>query len=241
MGREQVKTRSDTPLAMTASLLKPLALVAIVLVVPLVVWAACGETFAPTLARWEEAAPPPTVLAVAVAAILASDLVLPVPSGPISTFAGGRLGPGLAWAACWTGMTCGAVLAFALSRRWGRPLAVRFAGEQGVAAAEEACAEHGSWLLLATRPLPVLAEASALVVGALGLSWRAFLPPVLASNAALAWIYVALGHVAARHGWAPAALCASAAIPLAAGAWWRRRPRVLAAGSPRSAAERREP
>ncbi|MCA9257573.1 MAG: VTT domain-containing protein [Planctomycetales bacterium] len=208
---------------MTASLLKPLLLVTAVLILPVVYMAVWGESFTGSLQRWQEAPPAPAVLFAAVVAILVSDVVLPVPSGPVATLAGSQLGATQGTLAAWCGMSLGAIIAFALARKWGRPLAERLSGKEQFQEAEQTCQRHGAWLLLLARPLPILAEASALVVGALQLPWRSFLPPVLLSNAVLAAIYAALGSWASERGWLGAAVCASAAAPLAVGAFLSRR------------------
>ncbi|MCC6494251.1 MAG: VTT domain-containing protein [Pirellulales bacterium] len=208
---------------MDRRLVKPLLLVTIVLVLPAVLLAARGESFARWLVQWQTDPPAAPVLGAAVVAMLASDVVLPVPSGPLSTLAGSQLGVAWGAAASFAGMTLGAAIAFALARRWGTSLATRLSSPGQLADATEATRRHGPWLLAITRPLPILAEATALVVGALCMPWRQFLPPVMAANLAMALVYAALGQQAAERGWLPLAVAASVAIPLAAAVGWRRR------------------
>jgi hypothetical protein len=74
----------------------------------------------------------------------------------------------------------------------------------------------GAWLLIVTRPLPILAEAAVLLLGTTSLAWRAFLPPVLLSNLGIALVYAVLGQWAISYGELPLALGASIALPLAA-------------------------
>ncbi|MBX3426448.1 MAG: VTT domain-containing protein [Pirellulales bacterium] len=198
---------------MNRTLAKPLLIVAVVLVVPLAVLAVQGESFAPTLARWQEDPPSPGTLAVLVVALLASDVVLPVPSGPVSTLAGAKLGIPLGAAASCLGMTAGAAVAFALARRWGRPLAERLSAPERLAELDDAWSRHGAWLLAATRPLPVLAEAGALLAGAMSMSWAAFLPPVFVVNGVLGIVYAALGDFARQREWLPLAVAVAAAVP----------------------------
>lgn len=208
---------------MERRLIKPLLLVTVVLVLPLMLLAARGESFARRLSTWQTDPPPRSVLAVAVIGMLASDVILPVPSGPLSTFAGSQLGVMRGTAASFAGMTLGASIAFALARRWGTPLAARLSTPGQLTEAEEANRRHGPWLLAITRPLPILAEAAALLVGALQMRWREFLPPVMATNLAMAFVYSLLGQQSAQQGWLPMAIAASVALPLALAVWWRRR------------------
>ena len=217
----QVKTPRPRNSRMDRRLLKPLLLVTIVLVVPIALLAMRGESFAAQLHKWQTAPPPPTTLAALVVAILAADVVLPVPSGPVSTLAGSHLGVALGTAASALGMTLGATIAFALARGVGlfkkKTVGGVIENEPGAATDEavQAARDHGPWLLVITRPLPIVAEAAVLLVGGLQLPWRQFLPPVIASNFAISATYALLGQYAAAHGWLPLAVCTSIALPLA--------------------------
>jgi 3-dehydroquinate synthase len=203
--------------------LRPLLLITVVLVVPLLLLAAWGESFALVAQRWQTNPPARWVIAAAVTAILASDVFLPVPSGPISTLAGSQLGFVLGTAVSTLGMTLGAVIAFALAKAWGRPLAERYSSTKQLAELETACTNHGTWMLILTRPLPILAEACALLVGVLQMPWQQFLPTVLVSNFLIAATYSVLGQQAANYGWLPMAVCASVAVPVLVMWWWRRK------------------
>jgi uncharacterized membrane protein YdjX (TVP38/TMEM64 family) len=208
---------------MDRRLLKPLLLVTIVLVVPIALVALRGESFADQIARWQTDPPARGALVALVVAILAADVVLPVPSGPINTLAGSQLGVVLGTAASAAGMTLGAAIAFALARCWGRPLAERLSSDEQLREADRACREHGPWMLVLTRPLPIVAEAAVLVAGGLKMPLRDFAPPVALSNVAIAVTYSVLGQQAAAHGWLPLAVCASVALPLAIALYYRRR------------------
>lgn len=199
---------------MTSPLAKPLLLVALVLVLPLVLLAFAGESFAAFMERLKSEPPSATVLFITVVAILATDVFLPVPSGPISTLAGSQLGLVAGTLASALGMTLGGTIAFALSRRWGRPLAERFADPRQLTDLEAAADTHGPWLLIVTRPLPVLAEAGVLLVGTLQMSWRVFLPALIGSNLLIAATYALLGQTASERGWLPIAVCLSIALPI---------------------------
>ncbi len=200
---------------------KPLLLITVVLVLPLVLLAVWGESFLTIAEQWQTDPPPRWLLAAAIMGILATDVFLPVPSGPISTLAGSQLGVVLGTLASAIGMTIGAVIAFALAKAWGRPLAARYSSAEQLAELEQSCSQHGIWMLLITRPLPILAEACALLVGALQMSWRRFLPTIVVSNLLIAATYALLGQQAAEYGWLPLAVCASAALPLLVTWWWR--------------------
>lgn len=199
---------------MTNRIVKPLLLVALVLVLPLVLLAFAGESFAKVQDRWKAAPPSPGLLFAGVAAILATDVFLPVPSGPISTLAGSQLGIVAGTLASTIGMTAGGTIAFALARRWGRPLAERLSSPQSLNDLESIANSFGVSLVLITRALPVLAEAAVLLLGTLQMKWRMFLPSLVVSNLIIAACYATLGATASEHDWLPIAVCLSIAVPL---------------------------
>jgi 3-dehydroquinate synthase len=217
---------------MDRRLLKPLLLITVVLIMPLVLLATRGESFAAYVDAWRTNPPPRATLAALVVAVLASDIVLPVPSGPVSTLAGSQLGVLLGTLTSTVGMTLGAAMAFALARgvrgfsRGSTIASANFLDENAPSEGSSSTpdqsptplrlGDHGHWLLVVTRPLPVIAEAAVLLVGGLQMSWRAFLPTVVAANLAISVCYALLGKFALEHGWLPLAVCATIALPLAA-------------------------
>jgi uncharacterized membrane protein YdjX (TVP38/TMEM64 family) len=158
-----------------------------------------------------------------VCGVLAADLLLPVPSSMVSTLAGSELGVVGGTSASWVGMSAGAVVGFGLARRYGRPLAERLAAADDLARLDRLAARAGPALVVLTRAVPVLAEASVLLLGVNRLAWRRFLPALLASNLGIALAYAAFGEAAGEQEWLPIALGISAAAPLAVtgmARWW---------------------
>jgi uncharacterized membrane protein YdjX (TVP38/TMEM64 family) len=143
---------------------------------------------------------------------LTADVFLPIPSSVLSTFAGDALGVAAGTAVSWVGMTAGAIVAFGLARAIGRPLVLRLSREDDLARIDLLSRRCGPAVLVVARPVPVLAEASVLMLGATGLSWGRLLAPVALSNLGIAATYSALGHLVQL----PIALAASIALPLAA-------------------------
>ena len=195
-------------------------LVSVVLILPIVLLAVRGESFVTQLRAWQTSPPAPMTLAVLVVGILAADIVLPVPSGPVSTLAGSHLGVVLGTAASTLGMTLGAAIAFAVARRFGIDKKDRDVRDGDVS---ETANQHGPWMLVLTRPLPIIAEAAVLLAGGFGMPWRSFLPAIVVSNLAISATYATFGRHAAAHGWLPLAVCASVAAPLAVAVYFRRR------------------
>lgn len=203
--------------------LRPALLVAAILLVPIVPFVLWGDRLEAHVTSWLEPPPPPQTVALLTAAVLASDILMPVPSSFVSTWAGAQLGVPLATAASWLGLTAGAVLGFTLARLWGRPVALRFTGTDDLERMEVLSGRYGPAILAITRPLPALAEAAVLLLGVTRLSWRSFLPVVMLSNLGLALVYSAFGRWAQSEGQLPLALAASVALPLVAATIVRKR------------------
>ena len=191
--------------------LRYLALIAIVLAIPIVPFLVLGDSFETRLMELFGSDVPPLAVAALVAGLLASDIVLPVPSSVVSTLAGRVLGFWGGTAASWTGMTLGAVLAFAAARAFGRPLARRLTGEEELARVDTLAERIGALVLVLARPVPAFAEASVLLMGVTRLGWLPMLAAVGLSNLGIAAAFSALGDRVQL----PIALAASVALPLA--------------------------
>jgi uncharacterized membrane protein YdjX (TVP38/TMEM64 family) len=209
--RNRVQSRSPT---MLHQFLKPLVLVSLVLILPVVILVFAGEAFASVIESWKSSPPAPITMFFAIAGILATDVFLPVPSGPISTLAGSQLGIVFGTLASTFGMTIGGVIAFALARKWGRPFAERFSSPQELTDMETIADSFGLSALLLTRPLPIVAEACVLLLGTLKMHWRVFLPALVGSNLLIAATYATLGHYASEQAWLPTAVGMSLAVPV---------------------------
>ncbi len=204
------------------SFARPALLICLVLLVPIIPFLSFGESLEAMIAHWLDPPPRPAVIALLTVAILSSDILLPVPSSLVSTVAGAQLGAIAATLASWLGMTLGAIIGFYLAKTWGRSLAVRFSSADDLQRMDQLGQRYGSWILIITRALPVLAEAAVLLMGTTRLAWRQFLPAVMLSNLGIAAIYSVLGHLAKAQGELPLALAASIALPLAAATIARR-------------------
>jgi uncharacterized membrane protein YdjX (TVP38/TMEM64 family) len=104
------------------------------------------------------------------AAVLAADVLLPIPSSIVGTMLAARLGFGAGFAAAFAGMMVGQSAAYFVSRA----LLRKRAGALPVAPTLMA--------VFLSRPVPVLAEAVAVAAGAARLSWPQFLLACGAGN-----------------------------------------------------------
>lgn len=193
---------------------RPLLILAVVLAVPLVPFLIVGERLDQRFLGWLEAAPSKPAAAWLVFGLLASDILLPVPSSAVSTWGGAQLGAALGTLISWAGMSFGAVAGFGLARAVGPPLVRRLSSPDDLERAARLADRHGAWVIVLTRAVPLLAEASVLYLGLHAMRWRSFLPAVLLSNLGIALAYSALGDYAARYQALPTALAVSIALPV---------------------------
>ncbi|MBL7043254.1 MAG: DedA family protein, partial [Pirellulaceae bacterium] len=86
-------------------LVRQLLLIAAVLAIPIVPFLVFGEKLEARITSWLSAELSPGTVAIAVIGVLASDILLPVPSSVVSTIAGRVLGFWGGAGASWCGMT----------------------------------------------------------------------------------------------------------------------------------------
>jgi len=195
---------------------RPIALVALLLAIPILPFLLFGPSLERLTEDWLERSQSPGSIAMLVTGILATDVFLPIPSSFVNTYAGAQLGIALGTAAAWLGMTVGATGGFALARWCGRPLIERWIDADELQRIEHANNRFGAYLIVVTRALPVLAEATVLYLGGTGLAWRRFWPAMALSNLGLAIVYATFGYLAREQGMVALALVASIALPLVA-------------------------
>lgn len=192
------------------------------LLVPIVPFVLLGASFEESIREWIQGDRSGFEIAGGLFGILAIDLFLPVPSTLVMTYAGGVLPWGVAFISAFGGLSCGHLLGFGLSRMLGRPFATRWGNQADLDRLDRLSQRYGPFILVVTRALPLLSEASVLLLGLSGLRWLTATLAILLSNAALAVLYVSFG------AWfqdSPAliwAVLASALFPLLPLLWVRK-------------------
>jgi len=156
-------------------------------------------------------------LSPAIAGLLAADVFLPVPSSILSTASGVVLGFVGGALTNWAGMTLGCWLGYR---------AGRVARKRSDEKLEAIWARYGEWTLVATRAVPVLAEAAVLFAGMTSMPFRRFLLLTTLANAGVGTLYAAVGAFAMEWNSFLGAFLGSLAVPAAAQAMmsvrWRK-------------------
>ncbi|RLD21515.1 MAG: DedA family protein, partial [Bacteroidetes bacterium] len=124
-------------------------------------------------------------------ALLASDVLLPIPSSLVSTGAGYLLGFANGAIVSWLGMTAGCVIGYALGS--GSIKALRWLDDETKTKMEEFFQRAGLWAIVVCRPVPVLAEASVIFAGMSKMNFRKFLLVTGFSNLGISIVYAAVG------------------------------------------------
>lgn len=208
---------------MHRTLLLLLLLTLAAVAVPAVPWAIWGTRLDRIVAGWLDPLPSLTVLALLEIGVLAADILLPVPSSVVATLGGAALGIGPGTACAWLGMTLGAAAGWALGRVGGRAIAA-------LDPADRLRLDHerhrlGPFLVVLSRPLPLVAEAVALLAGGTRMPAGEFLRAAASGNLAVAFAWSLAGGLGGRWAALPAALAAALVIPVAAAWLVARRPR----------------
>jgi uncharacterized membrane protein YdjX (TVP38/TMEM64 family) len=144
------------------------------------------------------------------AALLALDVVLPIPSSILGALLGGRLGFTLGFAWAWIGLCTGQIAGYAL----GRLLPSRWASELP--------STPTFALVFLSRPVPVLAEAVAIAAGVERLAFDRFLVTGALGNAIYAAAMAADGAALLPQGVLGPGLILPMLLPVVAYVGWKR-------------------
>lgn len=204
------------------ALLRPLLLIAVLLVVLLLPFFAIGNQLDQWFEEWSAVPPARHITALVVVGILSTDILLPVPSSGVSTLAGWQLGTIWGTLTSWVGMNLSAVAGFALALSCGSCFTKWFVRAEDLDRMQATSDRLGPLFLVMMRGVPVLAEASVLLVGANHLQWRRFLPPILLSNFVISVVYAAVGDVAGHRQEMTLGIAIAVGLPIVLGLAVRR-------------------
>jgi uncharacterized membrane protein YdjX (TVP38/TMEM64 family) len=149
--------------------------------------------------------------------LLVADVVIPVPSSLLMIANGVFYGIAAGTAFSVVGATGAVVLGWALGRWCTRP-AERFIPTTERMRAQALVERWGVLAVIASRPVPILAEAVAIVAGLAGMRLRELLPAAVLGSLPAALLYAATGAGVARLD--NVLLVFSSVLGLAVLTWW---------------------
>jgi len=156
--------------------------------------------FEPQITAWTErfldSGQSKPMVAAVLAALLAADVLLPIPSSLVSTAAGYLLGLIPATLVSWAGMTAGCGLGYLAGSWAGGASAGRFVKESDLARVAAARERYGNWSLVLSRAVPVLAEASVIFAGFTRMPAARFFVITAPANLGISVAYAAIGAYA---------------------------------------------
>lgn len=143
------------------------------------------------------AAPPPVwVTAGALVALLALDIVLPIPASVTSIAGGAFLGFWGGTAATLVGLSIGCLFAYVLGRYAAWAVSRKLVATDELDRVRSLWERYGDATIVLLRAVPVLAEASAIFAGLVAMPRRRFFLLTTLSNLGIAIAYSAVGALA---------------------------------------------
>lgn len=177
-------------------------------------------------------------IALVLGLLLALDILAPTPSSLVSTAAGFLLGFVQGTLVSWAGMTISCLIGFWIGAKFGRAAAQRLVGKGELERLEDLNRRFGDWVVIISRPVPMLAEASVLLAGTSNMPRYRFLFLSSLSNLGISAVYAATGAFSATVNSFLLAFGAAVLLPALAMFLARKRSKPLCENEQRDAAER---
>jgi len=149
-------------------------------------------------------------------ALLTVDVLLPVPASFVMVLNGSLFGVAGGTLLSTAGGLSAAALGFALGR-WGGRYRDRWASLDERRRADHLLARYGELAVIASRPVPILAESVSIIAGTTELAWGRFMLSAAAGTIPVALLYAVTGATAARFD---SGFWAFGLVILVAGAVW---------------------
>jgi 3-dehydroquinate synthase len=148
-----------------------------------------AQSLSSTSGRW--------VLALFLIAVLALDIVLPIPSSIVAVVAATTLGLWAGALVIWLGLMLSCCCGYLIGSGSAHYVLQKYAGKDDLVKANRLSNKIGAGTLVALRGVPVLAETSVIAAGLVRYPWWSFISICALANAGLALAY---GYVGAQAG-----------------------------------------
>jgi uncharacterized membrane protein YdjX (TVP38/TMEM64 family) len=138
------------------------------------------------------------IVAAVLGSLLASDILLPIPSSIVSTSCGLLLGLFTGTLVSLAGMTCSCIAGYFMAAKLGEPFVAKMVGSESMQHFKKLQQKHGNMVVIITRPVPVLAEIAVLSAGLGQIPFGRFLLLSTLSNLGISAVYAAIGAYSAN-------------------------------------------
>lgn len=156
----------------------------------------------PSIENWTNyflnSSPPKLLVGIIIGGLLSIDIFVPIPSSIVSTAGGYFLGFMIGTLVSLTGMTLSCIIGYWLGANFGNPISERLVGSTELLKLENLQNKYGSWIIVISRAVPVLADASILVAGIGHMPLNRFILLILLSNLGISLAYAAIGAYSAH-------------------------------------------
>jgi len=166
----------------------------IVCTLPLMLFSEHRQSFFASFINGTTLSEQKTLAAISIVGLFASDIFLPIPSTAVCAVAGQIFGVPIGTLLCWFGLNLSAAIGYFLGYTLGWQAVRTFSDESDAIIVKDQIGRWGIWPLIIFRPIPVLSEASILMMGAYRYPVAKFWPPVLATNFLVSFCFVLLGR-----------------------------------------------
>ncbi|MGF7117215.1 TVP38/TMEM64 family protein [Methanobacterium oryzae] len=170
----------------------------IILLIILIPFFLLGESIEKWANYFLMSSPSKILVGIVIGSLLSIDILAPVPSSIISTAGGYFLGFILGTLVSLSGMTISCIIGYYLGLKFGNPISERLVGSDELLKFEKLQNEYGDFVVIISRAVPVLAEASVLVAGIGRMPLNRFILLVLLSNLGISLAYAAIGAYSAH-------------------------------------------
>ena len=178
-------------------------------------WLLLDEKMTQLVSDWGDKPLSKSLYSVLVISVLSVDLLLPIPSSAVITHAGQELGVVIGTVITLIGLTAGSCVGYGVARVLGNGYVANSVSESDREALQNLIEKNGVLVLVLLRPVPILAEASVLLVGLGKMSWWRFFSWLTISNFAICLFFAKWGVWASENDVPEfASLLISIAFPL---------------------------
>lgn len=178
-------------------------------------WLLLDEKMTQLVSDWGDKPLSKSLYSVLVICVMSADLLLPIPSSAVITHAGQELGVVVGTMITLIGLTVGSCVGYGAARVLGNGYVVNSVSESDREALQDLIEKNGVLVLVLLRPVPILAEASVLLLGLGKMSWWRFFSWLTISNFAICLFFTKWGVWASENDIPEfASLLISIAFPL---------------------------